>query len=128
PTFYVFWKKLVPVLIIILLVVLLYIFVAPTLFRVLFPAYPEAVILTQILALGVAPTLVINLHSAILKSKQATVELYWINVINNIGGLLVSSTTLYLYGLIGFAISIITFKLLIAVLCVLAVFHQKINA
>lgn len=52
-----------------------YILAAPFLFKTFFPAYPEAILLTQLLALGLVDTLTL-LPLSMLKAHEKTRELY----------------------------------------------------
>ena len=85
-----------------------YVLAAPYIFSILFPAYSEAVLLTQLLALGLIDTLTL-LPLSMLKAHQKTRELYHYHIITSMVqvALLFAGGLFYgVYGLIaGFVVS-----------------------
>lgn len=102
-------KKSLPKLIlkaemIIIPMVIVYIFLAPFLFKTIFPQYGESVLYTQILAV----TLLLiprALLSSSLSAKKQVKELYKIRIYGPIGKLLIMLFLIKFYGLLGLIIS-----------------------
>lgn len=92
-----------------------YILAAPFLFALLFPAYPESVLYSQILALSVlaVPRMLIS-QTFIAHQKKR--ELYMINISTPIVRVVLLAVLLWLYGIWGAVLAIVITELYAAVL------------
>jgi Na+-driven multidrug efflux pump len=92
------------------MLIILYIASAPLIYSILFPFYPEAVFYSQILAVGLIPTLGINILSSILKARKETKKIYIANIVSGVLQLSLSLVLMYFFGLLGLSIGIVTYK------------------
>ncbi len=87
------------------LIVLLYIFFAPLLYRIFFPKYLSSIPYSQVMAVSVIFGVLAGLTYTILESQKATKELYKFNVFNNSISLISLFPLIYFYGMWGAVLS-----------------------
>lgn len=83
------------------IIVVIYIICAPFIFQILFPKYTEAVIYSQIYALGLLAIPGISLFATYFQLKKATKTMYKLTVISNIVTIVLTITLVYKLGLKG---------------------------
>lgn len=85
---------------VILLVVIIYIILAPFLFHTLFPKYPEAVLYSQVLALSLLAIPRAFVDQTFIAHKM-TKELYWVNITKPLARILLLIVGIPLFGIWG---------------------------
>jgi O-antigen/teichoic acid export membrane protein len=95
-----FFRKQLLLGLVILGIVACYIFVAPVLYKILFPLYSDSVLYSQIFALSLLATPLL-ISQSFLKAHKKTKELYQFTFISNITGLIVLCFGAFYWGLIG---------------------------
>ncbi len=98
-------KKSIQLTLITVVVVTVFIFSAPIIFKLLFPRYPEAIIYSQIYMLGLITIPGISLFNIYFQLKKATRKLYELSLISNISTLIITSIFVYKLGLKGAAVA-----------------------
>ncbi len=95
-----FWKRMGLFTLMLALVALVYIVLAPFIFRILFPAYPEAVLYSQVFAISLL--LISNaIPYTLLEAQAAKRELYIFNILSPIFQMIVLVVGIIGYGLMG---------------------------
>lgn len=94
-------KKFLQLTLITILFVILYIFFAPLIFKLLFPKYLEAVFYSQIYMLGMITVPGIGLFANYFQVKKATKTVYKITTISHTATLLITFALVYSFGLMG---------------------------
>lgn len=84
-----------------LLIVLVYILLAPIFFKLFFPKYLDSIIYSQVLAISLVPVVIAGFLHTILESQKANKELYQYNVYSNVLSLIVLWPLVYFFGLWG---------------------------
>jgi O-antigen/teichoic acid export membrane protein len=83
-----------------LFISIIYCFAAPTLYKLLFPKYPEAVIMSQLLALSF-PAAISIIPSNLLQLRIAEVRLYRLHIEGSILNIIFTTMLTLHYGLLG---------------------------
>lgn len=81
--------------------VIAYIIIAPPAFNLLFPAYHDSVIYSQILSLSLIPVILAMFLYVFFESHTLKKELYQYNVFNNIATVIILFPMIYFFGLWG---------------------------
>lgn len=95
------WKKLTILFILSVLVVGLYIVIAPIFFKIFFPKYIESIIYSQILSISLIPVILSSFLYTILEAQKSTQEIYNYNIYSNIFNIIVLIPLIYYAGLWG---------------------------
>lgn len=83
-------------------VTVLYIIIAPFIFTYIFPQYTEAILISQIFSLSLIFPAIIP--RTVLLSQKAIKENYFLTIFTSIFSIIIITSSLYFYGLIGLAI------------------------
>lgn len=102
--------KVLRVLIISSVVTIAYIIAAPTIFKIFFPQYMEAVRLSQIYALSIIPSTTAILPTTFLEAHKVKRALYIQRTISPISRIILFSWLGYVYGALGMVIAMVASK------------------
>jgi len=94
------FPKMLKFALVIVLITIIYIVVAPFIYKIFFPQYIGSIIFSQIFAISLIGTIIILPHSA-LQSQKAQKELYVLNIAGPLVQLLLLIVAIYFYGLLG---------------------------
>jgi len=94
------FKKILKLGLTIFIIVIIYIFIAPFVFKIFFPQYLKSVSYSQIYAISLI-AITVMLPIAALQSKSAKKELYQLNIYSSIIQIIVLLLFIYFYGLWG---------------------------
>jgi O-antigen/teichoic acid export membrane protein len=110
-------RKTAPFLAILLLIIIIYIIIAPTLYTIFFPRYLESIIFSRIYSISLFFTTINIIQMSILKAIRAVNVLHTINTINtflNLGLIIPMVNYFQIYGLI-YAIILIKIILMLII-------------
>jgi len=93
-------SKVLKTFLILLIVAGAYVLVAPPIFNIFFPDYPESIVLSQIFALSIIP-LVLLLPKSAMEAQQKQKELYWFNISTAIVQIVFVAILVPVFGLTG---------------------------
>lgn len=97
-------KKMFIFLFFLFLITILYIFLAPFLFEIFFPAYTDAVVYSRVYALSILATLSVIPSSILLAHKKAE-KLFIISVVHPLFQITLTFIFLHLWGLMGVVVA-----------------------
>jgi O-antigen/teichoic acid export membrane protein len=92
-------------------ITILYIFTAPYLYELLFPKYPDAIVLSQLTALAF-PTFVLYIPYSILQSRLAESELHKITLYSSIFQVMTIFGFIFFFGLLGAIIARLLYRII----------------
>jgi len=95
------WNKTLILLLMTIVVVFVYILLAPLFFKLFFPKYIESVIYSQVLSLSLIPVIISGFLYTILESQKSTKAIYNYNLYTSIMNLVVLFPLIYLFGIWG---------------------------
>jgi O-antigen/teichoic acid export membrane protein len=95
------FKKMVKLFFFLLPVVILYILIAPILYRILFPKYLTSVFYSQIFSISILSQSIFFLGIIILQSQKAQRQLYQLNIFTSIIQIILLFFGVYFYGIFG---------------------------
>ncbi len=124
----VFLKKIIPFIVILSAGILLYIVLAPTLYKILFPAYSESVIYTQIFSVSLIFSAINILLLGILRAKRSTKALHVITIVDTMLSLGLVIPMIYYFGILGLVISLIAIKIFDIFMMSFFVFRKTANS
>ncbi|MCK9282342.1 MAG: oligosaccharide flippase family protein [Melioribacteraceae bacterium] len=125
PSFTFFIKKLFPFVLTISFGVVLYILLIPYVYKILFPAYLDSIIYSQILSIGLIFTAVQIVTYTILKAKKQTKHLYTLNTGTIISDLVIVIPATYFFGIFGLIFSILVQKIVTIIATFFILFKTK---
>ena len=92
-------------------IVIIYILLAPMLFKTFFPKYLVSIPYSQILSLSLIPVVISGFLYTILEAQKAEKQLYQYNIYNNIFSLIILFPLVYFYGIWGAIFSRLTSRI-----------------
>ncbi len=110
------YKKMWQFFIVLILIVTAYWFLAPIIFKLLFPQYLGSVFYSQVFGLSLVLLAFINLGDVYLKSQHKQKELYKINIYSSIIQIFLLFIFIYYFGLWGVIFARILYRLILAIL------------
>lgn len=124
PNYQLFFNKLLPFFIGLTCVIIVYINLAPLLFKIAFPKYENAIALSQAYSISLILTALNMTLSQILKAKKFIRKLHLINIIDITLSIFLTLPLIYFYGIWGLICALITIKLLEGVVMSVLVFKK----
>lgn len=108
------FKKMVKFSLFLLPLIVIYILLAPFLYKILFRQYLNSILYSQIFSISLIFTPLIFLGTSILQSQTAQKQLYLLNIGTSIIKILLLFFFIYFYGLIGAILAQIIYRLIVA--------------
>lgn len=104
-------------------IVILYILVAPFAYKILFPAYTEVILYSQVFSL----ILIFDggISGAILKAQNQIKDLYWVNATSNIARIILLLVFGYMWGIWGVIVSRIAGRIISFLIAYILVLRMK---
>ncbi|HNV97060.1 MAG TPA: oligosaccharide flippase family protein [bacterium] len=112
-------SKIGKLFIIVILIILIYWFLSPIIFKILFPKYLDSLFYSQLFSLGLINIPIAFIGLPILQSHGLTKELYKINILNSIIQIIFILFATYFYGLIGLIIARIITRIIVGIIYLL---------
>ncbi len=95
------YKRLLLYMVFLSLIVLVYIPIAPFLYRLAFPAYTSAIGLSQLFSLSLLAAPLLLVVNTIFESQGMIKVLYKLRLINSLAQIIITISAVYFYGLLG---------------------------
>jgi O-antigen/teichoic acid export membrane protein len=115
------WKSVL----ILLVVTIVYIILAPLIFKLFFPKYPESIIFSQIFAISLVTISLLIPYSA-LQAQASKKELYLFNIFYPLFQIIALSIGVYFYGLMGVIIARILTRFFSFALSIYLMYSEKL--
>jgi len=109
------FKKMVKFSFFIAIIVILYIILAPFLYKIIFPQYMDSVFCSQIFSISLITAIAI-LPTAALQAKMAKKQLYQLNIYSSLIQIAMLFLFIHFYGLLGVILARIIYRFINAVL------------
>jgi O-antigen/teichoic acid export membrane protein len=109
------FKKMVKFSFFIAIIVILYIILAPFLYKIIFPQYMDSVFYSQIFSISLI-TAIATLPTAALQAKMAKKQLYQLNIYSSLIQIAMLFLFIYFYGLLGVILARIIYRFINTVL------------
>jgi O-antigen/teichoic acid export membrane protein len=116
------WKSVL----ILLIVTIVYIILAPLIFKLFFPKYPESIIFSQIFAISLVTISLIIPYSA-LQAQASKKELYLFNIFYYLFQIIALSIGVYFYGLMGVIIAKTLTRFFSFTLSIYLIYHKQLS-
>jgi len=120
-----FFKKAIPFLILLTLGIILYIILAPWFYKIFFPQYISAIILSQIYSISLIFTGINIFQISILKANRASQELHILNILDILLKFILVIPMIYYFKLIGLVYALILIKIVEMILMFYFIFINK---
>jgi O-antigen/teichoic acid export membrane protein len=116
------WKSVL----ILLVVAVVYIILAPLIFKLFFPKYPESIIFSQIFAISLVTISLLIPYSA-LQAQSSKKELYLFNIFSPLFQIITLFIGIYFYGLMGIIIARILTRFFSLTLSIYLIYHKQLS-
>lgn len=116
------WRKIAFYALGLLSISLVYILIAPYIFKFLFPQYMESVFYSQVFAISMI-TMVNPLLGSLLQAQKRTKMLYLVTIIHPTNIIMFSFIFIYLYGIIGAIIALILSRVIGTITIILVILY-----
>lgn len=107
------WQKIKILSFVSILIILVYVILAPFFYKIFFPKYLDSIVFSQILSISLIPVIISGFIYTVFESQKAQREIYKFNVYSSVFGLIILFPMVYFYGLWGAVISRIVTRLFI---------------
>ncbi len=95
------WPKIIKLSLILFAISILYILMAPILFKLIFPQYIQSLLYSQIFSLSLVLTGPIFILTTILQSEKKTKKLYKFNIISPVFNIVITFILIYKFNIMG---------------------------
>lgn len=94
------WNKVFKLSAVVASMVILYILIAPSVYKIFFPRYLDAVFYSQLFAASLIFSVAI-IPYAVLQSQMAQKQLYWYNTVDSVSQIALLFVLIYFFGILG---------------------------
>lgn len=120
----IFLKKIAPALGFLTFGIIIYIFLAPIIYKLIFPKYLESITYSQIFSTSLIFTFLIIILLSILRAKQKTKQLYIMSSTDFFSSIFITIPMIYFFGIMGLIFALLSIKIIESILLMFFIFKK----